>query len=278
MQYTSIKSYNPNSKTRIIPRNRIITVLQDSEEMLQYLEINCDHFEEILEVLNNLILEKVGNYKSSLINLSLDALVGRHLKTEYSVYESIIQLVCFVLELPEYYDFSLDDEYTITKISNIRAVMYARYYRIKTLIHVFGRKDGISMYKRYIKEMTKKPNENQNDTSIDELRREIIEEWATHEAMDYSVHSFDNDMFVARFDNCLNYDAIKDLDDNEIGYLTSCYHGPFMLQQSQKNLRMRRTVTLFNHSYCDELYWNKEVHNEPKQPSLHIIDKLVILE
>jgi hypothetical protein len=68
---------------------------------------------------------------------------------------------------------------------------------------------------------------------------------------------------------------MKDIDDQELAYYAVCYPGPRVGKHNRKYIWMRRSVTLFSGDFCDELRWDRFVHDEPKQPSLEFSRKII---
>ncbi|MCY3414913.1 MAG: hypothetical protein INQ03_24905 [Candidatus Heimdallarchaeota archaeon] len=278
MEYTRHKVYNPDVQTKISPLEKIIASLRDTDEMLQYFDnAHPDLFTQYLKRIENQI-SRLVNYRSNMNTLSLKELIRENKlnKSYEKIFEISVHFLCQYMQLSPDYQFDSDQEYTIATRISFGTLIVPRYYLISCLIDVMGRERGISEYKKYITHITSEPIENQIDRPVAELREGMIKAWTRDQVLDFAVYSFDDDMYVAKLENCIWFDALKDLGDMEIGYLSMCYRGPFMMKKQFKYVRQRRSVTLFDHDYCDELYWNEKKHLDPEHPSLEFLDKLKI--
>ncbi len=150
------------------------------------------------------------------------------------------------------------------------------YYRINALVEILGRESGIQFYKDFVqywgKELAKKE---QTTTKYEELRKSAVKFWKDSNAFEFGVTDIDERAFLAKFDRCVWHESMKDVDDQELAYLTVCYPGPRVGRYTRQNVWLRRSVTLFTGDFCDELRWDRHVHDEPEQPSQDFSRKMI---
>jgi hypothetical protein len=148
------------------------------------------------------------------------------------------------------------------------------YTALSHLVDILGRDQGIALWKEYVEFRAK--NAPPRDLESSQAMREGMGRMNESGGFAFTVHDFDENMFVGRFDKCVVYDSLKDMEDSELGYYVTCYTGMTIGNHRDWCVRMRRTQTLFSAEYCDELYWNREVYDEPEQPSLEFTGKMTL--
>jgi hypothetical protein len=132
-----------------------------------------------------------------------------------------------------------EENETVRWIDYCRAKYTLLYHQITTLVEILGRNPGIDFFK------------------------DFVQFWVYEAA------------FLAKFDRCVSHESMKHVEDQELAYYAVCYPGPRLLEYAHQNISMRRTQTLFTADFCDELRWDRHVHDEPEQPSLEFSRKLV---
>lgn len=155
-----------------------------------------------------------------------------------------------------------------------KAITTIPYTALTHMVNLVGRDEGIELWKKFV-EFRAKIEPSREIESFKAMRAGMS---GMHKSggFVFTVHDFDENMFVGRFYKCVLYDALKDMEDPELGYYIACYPGMTMGILSDWCVRMRRTQTLFSADYCDELYWNGEVYNESEQPPLEFTRKMTI--
>ncbi|MFW9812629.1 MAG: hypothetical protein ACFFF9_09235 [Candidatus Thorarchaeota archaeon] len=148
------------------------------------------------------------------------------------------------------------------------------YMMISQLVNLAGRDSGIELWKDYVEHKARNAPPREINAFKD-IRNDMAH-MNESGGFAFTIHDFDENMFVGRFDKCVVYDSLEDQDDHELAYYATCYSGMTITNRRDWCLRMRRTQTLFSADYCDELYWNREVYDEPEQPSLEFTRKMVI--
>jgi hypothetical protein len=94
-----------------------------------------------------------------------------------------------------------------------------------------------------------------------------IKRWTETGLGNFTRVIFDNHKILYKFDKCMTPEVLKELNDPEFAYLCSCYVGDAP-DFNFGNQFLRRTQTLHHGSFCDELYWDPRVHDDPEQPPL----------
>jgi len=102
----------------------------------------------------------------------------------------------------------------------------------------------------------------------------VMKAWSEGGAMEFGVVDVYDAAFLAKFDRCVSHESMKHVDDQELAYYAVCYPGARLLEYVHENISMRRTQTLFTADFCDELRWDRHVHDEPEQPSLEFSRKM----
>lgn len=170
----------------------------------------------------------------------------------------------------------LGEEEPIKYLEILRAKHILLYHRITTLVEILGREDGIQFYKDFVdywgKELAKKE---QITTKYVDLRKSAVKFYIESNAFEFGVVDIDDHQFLAKFDKCVWHESMKHVGDQELAYYAVCYPGPRLGRYYRQNFLVRRTVTLFDNDFCDELCWDRHVHDEPEQPLLEFSSKLV---
>ena len=91
----------------------------------------------------------------------------------------------------------------------------------------------------------------------------------------FGVIDINENAFLAKFDKCVWHESMKQVDDQELAYYAVCYPGPRLRRHADYNVWLRRSVTLFSGEFCDELRWDRHVHDEPEQPSNEFSRRIV---
>ena len=111
--------------------------------------------------------------------------------------------------------------------------------------------------------------------SIEQVRENRVKAWKEGGAMEFGVVDVYEAAFLAKFDRCVSHESMKHVDDQELAYYAVCYPGARLLKYAHENIMMRRTQTLFTADFCDELRWDRHIHDEPEQPSLEFSKRMV---
>jgi hypothetical protein len=177
----------------------------------------------------------------------------------------------------------LEKGYTLTaeaiplkRFDQLRAKHMLLYPRIVSLVEILGRDEGIAFYKDFV-EFWGEAVAKKGPWTVEykDARKSIPKWWEASNSFEFGVVDTHEAAFLAKFDKCVWYESMKDAEDKELAYYTVCYPGPRIGRHAHQNISMRRSVTLFTGDFCDELRWDRHVHDEPEQPSHEFSSKIV---
>ena len=114
----------------------------------------------------------------------------------------------------------------------------------------------------------------QSDLTITKFQKNVTKSWCDYGMADFTSCVLDENMIVFRFDSCFAHDVLKDFNDPDIAYYASCYGADLPAFNEGRFLKLRRTQTLHHDDFCDELYWDARVHDNPKHPSIDFISNM----
>jgi hypothetical protein len=271
--YDVYSNYNPKATREISVRDYLFRNLERLDEMLEFLNIqNMDLVEEFsVRMIDSLSRMVNDEDKTGFFAEYQEVLEGHNSLSEKEALGSLAlrfmleQLNLSVIEEGKARPLFVDAE----KGDNI-----IPYTALTHLVDLVGREQGIDLWKEFVEFRAKKapPRELESFKAM----REGMARMNESGGFAFTVHDFDENIFVGRFDKCVVYDSLKDVDDQELAYYTTCYTGMTIGNRRDWCVRMRRTQTLFSADYCDELYWNREVYDEPEQPPLEFTKKMTI--
>ncbi|MHA1958618.1 MAG: hypothetical protein ACW99U_00150 [Candidatus Thorarchaeota archaeon] len=278
MKYETYKVYNPNTTRETNPNDRINAAFDDTSKMIGFVnEKRPEIMDKFVQAIKARLEGELDGYRMDDGQFDFEKTKDQYPFIEQlpALFELTLGFVCKNLGLST--DFSFNDEkITVLAVKSIGSVSIPRYHRIAAMADVLGRENGIQLYKDFVEYRTQLPFEEKNTKSVAELREGAISNWSNAEAFDFALHVFDENKHVFKFVNCISYDALKHLDDPEFGYLAQCYPTTFIVEQMYEKLGQRRQVTLFNHPFCDELYWDRTIDPDPEQPSMDLLEKMKI--
>ncbi|MFW9919459.1 MAG: L-2-amino-thiazoline-4-carboxylic acid hydrolase [Candidatus Thorarchaeota archaeon] len=186
-----------------------------------------------------------------------------------------LRIVLKYIPLRDGYVLSEEKE-SVRWIDYCRAKYTLLYHQITSLVEVLGREDGIDVFKEFVEfwgeVLSKKPK---GTHTIGQVRENRVNAWKQGNAMEFGVLDVNDATFLAKFDRCVSHESMKHVDDQELAYYAVCYPGERLLEYTHENISMRRTQTLFTADFCDELRWDRHIHDEPEQPSLELSRKIV---
>ncbi|MGY5853041.1 MAG: hypothetical protein RTU92_05695, partial [Candidatus Thorarchaeota archaeon] len=264
-----------NARTDISVQNYIRGRLARVEQILEFLnQSRSDLAEGFKETLQQKL---VGNMSDSKIDVSIEEY--RTIAGDYpliiknsSLIDSIITFMIGQLDLPESFTTEME-KVDVSLLSVERGENLVTFYAVQTLVELTDRETGIKLYKDIVDYLGRNA-EHRDLKDFREARVKWVDGMANSGGFAFAVHDIDEDMFLAKFDRCVVYESLKDMCDPELGYLVTCYTGMTIGQHRDWCVRMRRTQTLFSGKFCDELYWNRHVHDDPEQPSLEFSREL----
>ncbi|MGY5877150.1 MAG: hypothetical protein RTU30_15470 [Candidatus Thorarchaeota archaeon] len=280
-------AYNPDAIEKINPSEYLFESLKKVDSILKFLsEIQPEISPQYIPALKKRLTIFVDDFPLKVFPLGKDVIDRLAFLKEYPELRTLImQFTCLYLKITEDERLQLD-EVEVTSYDYMMALRRLPYHTLKAFTDILGEEetktlwDSIlnkqyeehrAMAKRFKEEMKK---EGKNGPTPDEQRTHQIKGWCDFGIGDFTMGLFDEHKYLYRFDSCLTHEVMKDLNDPDWAYLSSCYvtdHPGFNTVSSRC---LRRTQTLHHADFCDELYWYPDVHTDPEQPSLEFTRKL----
>ncbi len=257
------------------------------ENPVDVISENCSRLDFVLKYLNQLKPKRVNDYTLALekrlqedikdfhidyLEIDIDEILkDREFLNRYpDLRELMIQFVFNELKLPENYKPE-SEEVEVALMDWLRSSNVFRYHRVKAIIDIMDRDEGILLWKDMVYRATQdslKASEEESHPPI----KEITEGWMKHgEAresnFELTVVSYDDHKVALKFDRCPVFDSVKHLEDREVAYLSYCWTGAPEQELNKKARRKNTPQTLYQSNYCVEFYWNNEVHPDAQPPS-----------
>ncbi|UCE09145.1 MAG: L-2-amino-thiazoline-4-carboxylic acid hydrolase [Candidatus Thorarchaeota archaeon] len=268
--YEYYETYDPEAKGEINLEEHIRDWLWTMELMFEFVGMNEP------EILDDFLTKVKTSYTNELENTSFvlsevgfdrisddQSILGSH----HKIKDLGLQVIMKYIPLEEGYTLT-QDKVQIRYVDYLRAKHMLLYHRIVALVETLGREDGIEIFKAFVQFWGKEAAKKQVRTvTLREARKSFVEFWEKSNAFEFGVVDIDDDMFLAKFDKCVWYESMNHVEDQELAYYTVCYPGPRIGRHVNQNIWMRRSVTLFTGDFCDELRWDRHVHDEPEQPA-----------
>jgi len=188
---------------------------------------------------------------------------------------------CKTLEIPE--DYTPEQgEIELLFFNRIKAVETVTYHIVKSFTDVYGREDGIELYKElvpyFVRDMKKKNPEklpeDPKTKTVHEMVEGAIKSWCDIGMADFAYCILDDYRVIYRFDKCMIPEVLRKYNDPDLAYLASCYIGDHPEWTKDRVIHMRRTQTLQHSEFCDEFYWNNLVYPDAEQPDLVFTAKI----
>ncbi|MFW9978777.1 MAG: hypothetical protein ACFFEJ_11910 [Candidatus Thorarchaeota archaeon] len=276
LNYRIYDNYDPNALNEIKLGDYISKSLARYEAMLKYIqETRSDLHDGFVKMLiDKLRVNSPFNEMQNLrefINKTGESYP--HL-SETGLLEALIPYTIETLTLSEKFP-SFDQKYVVLLVNIEKGENLPHYHAIQTLVDLLGRENGLFFYKEFVNHINSPPPPRQVE-SFRAFRNDAVEDMAKSGGFEFIVYDFDESMWIGRFNKCVVYDSLKAEADREIGYLATCYNGLIGCNKRDWCIRLRRTQTLYSAEYCDELYWDRHVHDEPEQPSLEFTERMII--
>ncbi len=283
MKIVSCKFFNTEAKSKINLNEFIKSNFEQTDAVIKYFnELKSDKLNEYLQTfekrLGNVIKE--FRYNNGLFDLGL---IDQNLKilNKYpELKKVIINFMCKLLELPE--GLNSIEEIEIRYFNIRRASSHLSYYRVKTIEDIFGKDEATKLYQEIVKYLIKErkeqnPPEMHEDpkkvTRIDSRER-VMKQYLELGVGDFTIVIYDDYKELYKFDRCIVHEVLKDLNDPDIAYLSSCYTNDHPSNNEGHTIHARKTQSLHHSDFCDEFYWNNAVYPDAKQPSLEFTKKL----
>ena len=282
MQTESYKCFNIKAKGKINLTGFIKEEIEEASSIFNFLgilkpEIMSEYLSSFKERMN----EVVGNYQINFTSLHVDDIVQNlaYIYGDLDLQSLIIRFICKNLEIT---NFPNQSEVDLLYYNQSKARFKISYHRVKTLEDLMGKEEATQLYKEVVThsilEMKKKSKKelpiDPREVTRNESRKNYIELSRKRGFGDFTIGIFDDYKEIYRFDRCVVHEVLKNFNDPDIAYLSSCYRHENPEWNKGEIIHLRRTQTLHHSEFCDELYWNNEIHPNTEQPSLEFTEKL----
>ncbi|UCE10838.1 MAG: L-2-amino-thiazoline-4-carboxylic acid hydrolase [Candidatus Thorarchaeota archaeon] len=278
LEYEYYGKYDEKASGDVNLEGQIRDFLFSMELMFDYVEsTKPEIMDAFLEKIERKYRNELENTSFVLENVGFDRIAeDQTLLESYPHFKDLgLRIIMKYIPLRESYVLSEEAE-RIRWIDYCRAKYRLLYHRITTLVEILGKEPGIEYYKDFVQywgaELAKK---GKSSVKYEDARENYVKAWKEGNAMEFGVVDMYDAAFLAKFDRCVSHESMKDVDDQELAYYAVCYPGPRLGEHIHENVSMRRSVTLFSGDFCDELRWDRHVHDEPDQPSHEFSRRLV---
>ncbi|MFX0115935.1 MAG: hypothetical protein ACFFB3_15395 [Candidatus Hodarchaeota archaeon] len=243
-------------------------------------ELKAEIMNEYLSSFKERLHRVVGKYQIDYNSLNIDDVVQdlTHIHEDSLLQALIIGFICKNLEISSFPD---QNETEFLYYNQNKASYRLSYHRIKALEELLGKEEATQLYKDVVthlvlemKEKSKELPRDPREVTRNESRERYIE-WSRKKGLgDFTIGIFDEYKEIYRFDRCVVHEVLKDFNDPDIAYLSSCYIHENPEWNKGEIIHLRRTQTLHHSEFCDELYWNNAIHPNAEQPSLEFTKNL----
>ena len=289
MKVEVYKAYNPDIIRKITLNKWIRRHFERMDSTLQYLsELEPKLTTKYIPRLTKRLMDVVKDFRIDMGSLDFEKITKDldHLNAHPSLKDAILLYTIKHLGLTE--NLPSGSKETGIRIWNIiMAGQRLAYHSVKTLADILEHSKAIALWKRIVgkklkaekvrmeEEQREREEKGEEIPRRPELRERAIKNWSEIGLGDFVGGVFDEHSEVFRFDRCIFHDVLKDLEDPDWAYLSSCYTGdaPEFNHESRTHY-MRRTQTLHHAAFCDEFRWDTRFLKNPEQPSLELTQNL----
>ncbi len=273
MKIGTYSCYNGETIIEVDVNEKIKQHLERTEEVLFNLrKLDTAVEKEYIVELNQLLLEKLDDSKLDVQNTynkptdSKNDILNRYPDLISSIIRFIIQTYNLVKQ-----EGTNPEKAKITSYNRVKALEHLSYYRVKAFTNILGKEKGLKLYSTLLASIVKDRNNIDNidkNPSHSKNREGAIKWWCKEGIADFTAAYEDDYKTLYRFDRCLTHEVLKEFNDPDIAYTCSCFIGDIKEFNENKIIHMRRTQTFHHGDFCDELYWDTRIHQDPQQPSL----------
>lgn len=273
MEEKYYKCYNTDAIVELNPADKIRDAIKRTDDIIKYIvELRNGIAPDYVEALIKRLLKEVNGYTVDTKSVSLKKIEKdlTQLKQGDLLTNLVIRYMAMKLAIPK--DTKIQSKKAeFTNINRAMAMEGMNYYRVKAFEDILGKEEGIKLYsdilKLIVKEMKSKEEINEKD-SVKSRSERAVNWWCKTGVGDFTFKIYDDNKIIYRFDKCVTHEALKHHNDPDIAYVASCFLGDIDEWNEGEYIHLRRTQTLHHADFCDELYWDTRVHDNPEQPSL----------
>ncbi len=273
------KCYNANAIVELNPADRMREAIKRTDDIIKHIvKLRNGLAPDYVEALIKRLLREVKGYSIDTNSVKLKKIEKdlTQLKQGNLLTNLVIRYMAMKLAIPK--DSKIQSKKAeFTNLNRALALEGMNYYRVKAFEDILGKEEGIKLYtdilKLIVKEMKSKEEINEKDTVKSRCER-AVKWWCKTGVGDFTFKLYDENKVIYRFDTCVTHEVLKHHNDPDIAYIASCFIGDIAEWNEGQYIHLRRTQTLHHADFCDELYWDTRVHNNPEQPSLEFIRKI----
>jgi hypothetical protein len=274
MEIKSYNAYNPDSKMSFNPKEVIRRNFFTINIVLKYIQqLNSQISGNYLSALQKRLADTIGDYRFNVSLSALDQIAGEFnfINVHHDLQELVALFTCKYLRLSNEF-YLMEEEIQGRTLDWLRAQFILQYHRTGAFVDIMERDEGIQLWKDIIFTATTDALENK-EGEIHPPIREFTEMWIQrgeedeNNTSDFTLFIFDDYKVLLKVDRCGVHEAVKHLEDQEIAFLSYCWTGFVEDKLNKRSRRRRTTQTLHLSDYCDEFYWNNDVHPDAKQPT-----------
>ena len=279
MEEKYYKCYNGETKLEFNPVVKMRENIKKTDTIIKHLmKLRKKVAPDYVEALIKRLLGQVNAYTIDTKSISLKAIEKEliHLNHNDLLTNLIIRFMAKNLAIPENSKIkSKNTEFTC--LNRSKAFEGLNYFRVKAFTDILGKEEGLKLYTEILRLLVKEMNSSMKineSVTVKDRNERAVKHWCKEGVGDFTFKLYDNDKVIYRFDRCVTHEALKDFNDPDIAYIASCFIGDIEEFNEVDPIHLRRTQTLHHGDFCDELYWDTRVHNNPKQPSLDYTRKI----
>lgn len=280
MKIKNHKCYNEKAETELEPIVWIKGQLGSMNSVLKYLtefkpefvEDYIQHLTKRIETTIDSIEKKDGYYDFPAIEDKFEFL-DKYPKLRKLTHEFLLAHVNPMRKSP-----TDSEKYLAYGYNHSMAFRRISYHRVKSFAELLGKEEGIKLYTKILTrmiEVASKKNPPKSEMTNTKYCERVIKNWCEYGMADFTSCVLDEHMTVFRFDSCFAHEVLKDFNDPDIAYYASCYGADLPAFNEGRIICVKRTQTLHHEDFCDELYWDSRVHNNPEMPSNDFLRKMV---
>lgn len=272
MEIKNHKCYNEKAETELEPNAWIQGQLGSMNSVLKFLtefkpefvEDYTQHFTKRIKNAIDSIEKKDGYYDFPAIEEKFEFL-DKYPKLRILTREFLLAHVNPMRKSP-----TKPEKFLAYGFNHSMAFRRISYHRVKSFAELLGKEEGIKLYTKILTrmiEVASKKSPEKSDISNTKYCEKAIKSWCEYGMANFTSCVLDEDMTVFRFDSCFAHEVLKDFNDPDIAYYASCYGADLPVFNEGRIICVKRTQTLHHEPFCDELYWDSRVHNDPEMPS-----------
>ncbi len=273
------KCYNPKAEIEFEPNAFIQELFGSMNSVLKHLtELKPDFVEKYIQHLitriknANASLEKKDGFYDFLANEESFEFLDKYPELREVTREFFLLHMNPLKKSP-----NDDKKFIVFGLNESKAFRRISYHRVKSFAELLGKDEGIKLFtkilSRQIEESMKKRPE-PDDITVTTRITNAIKSWCSIGMADFAYAVLDEHMTTFRFDSCFAHEALKDFNDPDIAYYASCYGADIPAFNKGRIICIKRSQTLHHADFCDEMYWDSRVHDNPKMPSLDFTKKI----